>query len=285
MAYLIQILISVMMATFMSMMIPRASVSADRIQAKSSRTESSVHRAGRERSPTLATPESVSSTGSTSSYPGARHPVLRDLSFGARPARPPRSSAPPGRQDDPGRLVPRLFDSRAAGSSAVSTSARSTWTPSVTDRPGPAAPLPVLRHGRHDAALRQPAGHRRPELWEALRVAQAEDFVERGCPTSSSRRSPRAVPTCRAANDERLAIARALVRKPEVYLFDDAFSALGPLDRRSPAPSAETHHERGDGDRRGATGVDHHRCRSHRGPGGRPSSSAWERMTELLEAS
>ena len=74
-----------------------------------------------------------------------------------------------------------------------------------------------LRYGNPDATD--------DELWHALRVAQAEDFV-RDMPDSWRRRSPRAAPTSPGGQRQRLSIARALVKQPEIYVFDDSFSAL-----------------------------------------------------------
>jgi ATP-binding cassette subfamily B multidrug efflux pump len=227
MAYLIQILMSVMMATFMAMMIPRAAC------RRRAHPGGARHRS-RPRSHAPARPGGdprgagrVELRDVTFAYPGAEAPVL------------PRGLARrrAGHDDRDHRLHRRRQDDAARGrpapvrrhrgrrcSSAASTSATPTPTPVVAHRARPAAPYLFtgtvasnLRYGDPDATD--------DELWEALRGRPGRGLR----PGDAGRaRAPIAQGGTNVSGGQRqrLAIARALVRKPDIYLFDDAFSAL-----------------------------------------------------------
>ncbi|WP_299446688.1 ABC transporter ATP-binding protein [uncultured Phycicoccus sp.] len=225
MAYLIQILMSVMMATFMSMMIPRASVSAGRI-AEVLDTESSVHPSTAP-TPIPAGPVEVELRDATFAYPGAEAPVLRAVSFTARPGTTTAvvGSTGAGKSTLVG-LVPRLHDATGGAVLVGGIDIRDVALEDLWSRIGLVPQRPYLftgtvasnlRHGDPDATD--------DELWDALRIAQAADFV-RAMPGGLDAPIAQGGTNVSGGQRQRLAIARALVRRPAVYLFDDAFSAL-----------------------------------------------------------
>ncbi|NHA68300.1 ABC transporter ATP-binding protein [Phycicoccus flavus] len=225
MAYLIQILMSVMMATFMSMMIPRATVSAGRI-AEVLDTSTTVRPP--ERAVALPDgPVAVELRAATFAYPGADAPVLREVSFTAEPGSTTAvvGSTGAGKTTLVG-LVPRLHDVTGGAVLVGGVDVRDADPQDLWSRIGLVPQRPYLftgtvasnlRHGRADATD--------DELWEALRIAQAEDFV-RALPGGLDSPVAQGGTNVSGGQRQRLAIARALVRRPAVYLFDDAFSAL-----------------------------------------------------------
>jgi ATP-binding cassette subfamily B multidrug efflux pump len=225
MAYLIQILISVMMATFMAMMIPRASVSAERI-GEVLQTESSV--AEPDAAVTDIRPGSeVVFDHVDFHYPGAEAPVLQDVTFRAEPGKTTAVIGSTGAgKTTLVNLVPRLFDITGGRLTIGGVDVRDVDLDTLWSRIGLVPQRPYLftgtvasnlRYGNPDATD--------DELWEALRVAQASDFVER-MPDQLESPIAQGGTNVSGGQRQRLAIARALVRRPEVYLFDDAFSAL-----------------------------------------------------------
>ncbi|QFZ19164.1 ABC transporter ATP-binding protein [Saccharothrix syringae] len=224
-SYLMQILVSVMMATFISMMIPRAAVCAERINEVLD-TESSVV------PPTAAvtvlpTGPSVEFRGAGFRYPGAADPVLRGVSFRAEAG---QTTAVIG-STGAGKttllsLVPRLVDVTDGTVLVSGADVREVDPDTLCGRIGLVPQRPYLfsgtvasnlRYGRPDATDE--------ELWEALEVAQARDFVEQ-MPGGLDAPISQGGTNVSGGQRQRLSIARALVRRPDVYLFDDAFSAL-----------------------------------------------------------
>jgi ATP-binding cassette, subfamily B, multidrug efflux pump len=224
-AYLVQILMSVMMATFMLMMVPRSAVCADRI-IEVLHTDTSVVPPAepvtelRERG-TLAF-EDVELT-----YPGADVPVVRRVSFEARPGQTIAVIGSTGAgKSTMVNLVPRLFDVTGGRVLVGGVDVRDLDSDVLWSAIGlvpqkaylfSGTVASNLRHGKPDATDE--------ELWEALEIAQARDFVE-AMPEGLAAPIAQGGSNVSGGQRQRLAIARALVRRPQIYLFDDSFSAL-----------------------------------------------------------
>jgi len=225
MSYLIQILMSVMMATFMSMMIPRASVSAGRIQAVLD-TESSVHQSP---DPVVIPPGpvSVELRGVTFAYPGAESPVLREVSMRAEPGTTTAivGSTGAGKTTLVG-LIPRLHDVTEGQVLVGGVDVRDAELEDLWSHIGLVPQRPYLFTGTVASNLRYgDPDATDDELWQALEVAQADGFV-RDMPDGLDSPITQGGTNVSGGQRQRLAIARALVSKAGIYLFDDAFSAL-----------------------------------------------------------
>lgn len=224
-AYLMQILMSVMMGTFMLMMVPRASVSADRISEVLGTDSTVVPPAAPVTGVELHGHLDVEGVGLT--YPGAEAPVLTDVSFSARPGQTVAIIGSTGAgKTTLVNLVPRLLDATEGAVRVDGVDVRDLDPELLWSRIGlvpqraflfSGTVASNLRYGRPDATD--------DELWEALEIAQAADFV-REMPERLDTPVAQGGTTVSGGQRQRLAIARALVRRPEVYLFDDAFSAL-----------------------------------------------------------
>ena len=225
MSYLMQILMSVMMATFMSMMIPRATVSAGRI-VEVLDTDSTVVEA--------ATPTAIPVGGTGVQlrdvefcYPGADVPVLQGVSLVAEPGRTTAIIGSTGSgKSTLLSLIPRLYDVTGGSLSLGGVDVREAALEDVWARIGLVPQKPYLFTGTVASNLRYgDTGATDEELWEALRIAQAEDFV-RAMPGGLDAPIAQGGTNVSGGQRQRLAIARALVAKPDVFLFDDSFSAL-----------------------------------------------------------
>jgi ATP-binding cassette subfamily B multidrug efflux pump len=224
-SYLIQILFSVMMATFVLIMVPRAAVCADRITEVLD-TESSV------RPPVTPIREFVGSgelvfEHATFQYPGAAEPVLRDVTFTASPGKTTAIIGSTGAgKTTLLSLVPRLFDATDGRVLVDGIDVRDIEPESLWERIGLVPQRPYLFSGTVASNLRYGNPDATDEeLWQALEIAQGKDFV---AAMALGLESPIAQGGTNVSGGQRqrLAIARALVRKPEIYLFDDSFSAL-----------------------------------------------------------
>ena len=225
MSYLIQILMSVMMATFMAMMIPRATVSAGRIQEVLD-TESSVHAPA---DPVVIPPGpvAVELRGVTFAYPGAESPVLREVSLRAEPGTTTAivGSTGAGKTTLVG-LVPRLHDVTSGQVLVGGVDVREAEPEDLWSHIGLVPQRPYLFTGTVASNLRYGDPHATDdELWAALEVAQADAFV-RAMPDGLESPIAQGGTNVSGGQRQRLAIARALVSKAGIYLFDDAFSAL-----------------------------------------------------------
>ncbi|MDO5619542.1 ABC transporter ATP-binding protein [Kocuria sp.] len=223
--YLLQILMAVMMGTFMLMMAPRAMVSAERIGAVLD-THSSLHEPATPQTPASADGV-VEFRNVTFCYPGAERPVLENLSFTATPGTTTAIIGSTGSgKSTLLNLIPRLVDPTGGqvllDGVALPQMARSeivSRVAAVPQRPYLFAGTVAsnLRFGSPDATDDQ--------LWEALEVAQAADFVRR-MPDGLESNISQGGTSVSGGQRQRLCIARALVAQPVIYLFDDSFSAL-----------------------------------------------------------
>ncbi|HWK92359.1 MAG TPA: ABC transporter ATP-binding protein [Luteimicrobium sp.] len=224
-SYIMYILMAVMMSTFMFMMVPRASVAAERIRGVLD-TDASVVEPLQPRRDTehagVVRFEHVSFA-----YPGAEKPVLHDVTFEALPGRTTAIIGSTGSgKSTLLNLVPRLYDVTDGAVLVDGVDVRDLagedlgallglvpqkaylFTGTIADN---------LRYGKPDAT--------EDEMWAALDVAQARSFVEE-LPDGLASAVAQGGTNFSGGQRQRLAIARAVVRDPRVYLFDDSFSAL-----------------------------------------------------------
>jgi ATP-binding cassette subfamily B protein len=224
-SYLIQILMSVMMATFLLMIAPRAAVSADRI-GEVLETESTVVLAT---NPVTATGTSgvVSFTDAEFSYPGADEPVLTDINFTARSGQTTAIIGSTGAgKTTLISLIPRLFDLTGGSVTVDGVEVRDLDAEVLWSRIGLIPQRPFLFSGTVASNLRYGNPDATDEeLWHALRTAQAADFVAE-MPGGLNASIAQGGTNVSGGQRQRLSIARALVKKPEIYIFDDSFSAL-----------------------------------------------------------
>jgi len=224
-AYLMQILMSVMMGTFMLMMVPRAAVSADRITEVLDTDTSVVPPARPVTGVAVSGHLDLEGVGLT--YPGAEAPVLRDVTFRARPGQTIAVIGSTGAgKTTLVNLVPRLIDATEGTVRVDGVDVRDLDPELLWSKIGLVPQRAFLFTGTIASNLR----YGRPdadddELWRALEIAQAADFV-RAMPAQLDTPVAQGGTTVSGGQRQRLAIARALVRRPEIYLFDDAFSAL-----------------------------------------------------------
>jgi ATP-binding cassette subfamily B protein len=224
-SYLAQILFAVMFATFIAVILPRAAVSADRI-GEVLETESTV-------APPIAPVAPASAAGTvelrhaTFAYPGAEAPVLRDVSLVAEPGRTTAIIGSTGAgKTTLVNLLPRLFDVTEGAVLLDGVDVRDLEPEVLWSRIGlvpqraylfSGTVASNLRYGNPDATD--------DELWAALETAQAADFVQ-AMPEGLEAPITQGGTNVSGGQRQRLAIARALVKRPPVYVFDDSFSAL-----------------------------------------------------------
>ena len=224
-AYLIQILIAVMMATFMTMMIPRAMVSSERITAVLETDTSVVQRTDGVRDvegPVELAFEDVSFT-----YPGAEKPVLEDISFTARAGQTVAIIGGTGAgKTSLLNLVPRLVDVTEGSVRLNGHDVRDLHAQVLWDRVGLVPQRPYLFSGTVASNLRFGNPNATDEeLWHALTIAQGRDFVA-AMPQQLDSPIAQGGTNVSGGQRQRLCIARALVARPSLFLFDDSFSAL-----------------------------------------------------------
>jgi len=260
--YVMQVLFSVMMAVIMFVMVPRAAASAERI-VEVLETEVSLHDPQRpvvlglpvaadppglgaepvqdHRAPApvggaVAVEPSTDGRGRrglvelrdvTFRYPGAEDPVLRGVSFVAEPGRTTAIVGSTGSgKSTVLNLIPRFYDVSEGGLLVDGVDVRSFRQEDLWRRIGVVPQRAFLFSGTVASNLRYGApGATDEELWHALEVAQARDFVEE-MPEGLEAPINQGGSNVSGGQRQRLAIARAIVRRPEIYLFDDSFSAL-----------------------------------------------------------
>ena len=224
-SYLAQILMSVMMATFMAVLIPRAAVCAERINEVLD-TASSV---GRPASPitSLTSHATLELRNVGFHYPGAEAPVLSGISLQATAGKTTAiiGSTGSGKTTLLG-LIPRLFDATGGSVLVDGVDVRQLDPEVLWGLIGLVPQKPYLFSGTVASNLRFADPNATDEqLWEALEIAQATDFVT-AMPGGLDAPITQGGSNVSGGQRQRLAIARALVRRPEIYLFDDSFSAL-----------------------------------------------------------
>lgn len=223
--YLIQILMAVMMAVFLFIIVPRAAVSADRITEVLA-TESSVV-------PSANPVASIAGTGTVEfrdvsfSYPGAEKPVLSGITFTAkRGTRTAIVGSTGAGKTTLVNLIPRLYDATGGEVLIGGVNVRDADLDVLWSRLGLVPQRPYLfggtvasnlRYGNPDATDE--------ELWDALEIAQARRFVE-AMPDGIETDVSQGGTTVSGGQRQRLSVARALVREPEILIFDDSYSAL-----------------------------------------------------------
>jgi ATP-binding cassette, subfamily B, multidrug efflux pump len=223
--YLAQILLAVMMATFMLMMIPRAAVSAERI-ADVLATASSVA-PPRQAVQAVELRAQVEFRQVKFQYPGAADPVLCDLSFRVTPGQTFAIIGSTGAgKTTLVSLIPRLFDVSEGAVLVDGVDVRALEPDLLWSRIGLVPQRTYLFSGTVASNLRYGNPEATDEeMWRALEIAQAKDFV-------AAMKGGLEAPIAQGGGNvsggqrQRLAIARALVRQPEIYLFDESFSAL-----------------------------------------------------------
>ena len=223
--YLIQILMAVLMSTFMAAMWPRASASAERI-VEVLDTQTSVVISPDART-TVVERATLEFRHVGFSYPGAAEPVLRDVSFRVGPGETLAIIGSTGSgKTTLVNLIPRLVDATAGSVLVDGVDVRDLAPEVIWSRVGLVPQKPFLfsgtvasnlRYGKTDAT--------EAEMWEALDVAQAADFVAQ-MPGGLEAPITQGGANVSGGQRQRLSIARAVIRRPEFYVFDDAFSAL-----------------------------------------------------------
>jgi ATP-binding cassette subfamily B protein len=225
MQYVMIILSGVMMASFMTMMIPRAAVSAERISEVLG-TDSSLERSDRPVSE-FPSPGTVELVDASFTYPGAEHPVLSGISFTANPGETVAIVGSTGAgKTTLISLLPRLFDVTDGAVKVNGVDVRQADLSALWKTIGLVPQRPFLftgtvasnlRFGREEATD--------DELWRALSIAQGSDFVAQ-MEGGLDARIAQGGTNVSGGQRQRLAIARAIVHRPRILVFDDSFSAL-----------------------------------------------------------
>ncbi|NHT19198.1 ABC transporter ATP-binding protein [Cellulomonas sp. IC4_254] len=224
-SYIMYILMAVMMSTMMFVMVPRAVVSSERITAVLD-TESSVVPAAEP--VRLERPQGrLELRGVEFRYPGAERAVLHGVDLVAEPGQTTAVIGSTGSgKTTLVNLVPRLFDATAGTVRVDGVDVRDLAPDDLWSMVGLVPQRPYLFSGTVASNLRYGNPDATDdELWRALEVAQARDFVAE-MPGGLDAPIAQGGTNVSGGQRQRLAIARALVRKPAIYLFDDSFSAL-----------------------------------------------------------
>jgi ATP-binding cassette subfamily B multidrug efflux pump len=219
-SYLLQVMMAVMMSTFMLMMIPRAEVCAERINEVLSTTTSVVP----PEAPVaeLRTRGHLDLSSVEFRYPGAEEPVLQDITFSAAPGEVTAIIGSTGAgKTTLLNLIPRLFDVTDGAVRVGGVDVRDLDTVALAKAVGIVPQRPYLFSGTIASNLRYGNPDATDsELWQALEIAQADFVKELDAPIAQGGSN------VSGGQRQRLAIARTLVHRPDIYLFDDSFSAL-----------------------------------------------------------
>jgi ATP-binding cassette, subfamily B, multidrug efflux pump len=227
MQYLTQILFAVLTAVFMFVLLPRAAVSSGRIREVLD-TEPLIHEPAEP-----VTPSDPDRRGEVVfrdvefGYPGAEHPVLRDIKLRARPGETTAIVGSTGSgKSTLINLIPRFYDATGGSVEVDGVDVREMALEDLWQRIGIVPQKAFLFSGTVASNLRfGDENATDDELWHALDIAQAKEFVEEmdgglDAPITQGGTN------LSGGQRQRLAIARALVKKAGIYVFDDSFSAL-----------------------------------------------------------
>ncbi|WP_375389113.1 ABC transporter ATP-binding protein [uncultured Amnibacterium sp.] len=224
-SYLVQILMAVMLATFLAVILPRATVSGGRIQEVLETDSSVLPPADPEPAPPAT--GSLELREATFAYPGAEHPVLHEVSLAARHGETVAIIGSTGSgKTTLVNLLPRLFDVTGGAVLVDGVDVRRLDPDDLWQRIGLVPQRAFLFSGTIASNLRYGGPEATDaELWAALETAQAADFV-RAMPEGLDAPVAQGGTNVSGGQRQRLAIARALVKRPPILVFDDAFSAL-----------------------------------------------------------
>jgi ATP-binding cassette subfamily B protein len=223
--YLMQILFSVLMATILFVLVPRAAASADRIQevldVESTVLDPATPAPSPERLGTLEFRDV------TFAYPGADEPVLSNISFTARPGETTAIiGSTGGGKSTLINLIPRLYDVSDGSVLVDDVDVRELGQQDLWSRIGLVPQRAFLFAGTIGRNVRDGReGATEDEIWHALSIAQASEFV-REMPDGLESPVAQGGVNLSGGQRQRMAIARAVVKRPEIYIFDDSFSAL-----------------------------------------------------------
>ncbi len=223
--YVMQILFSVMMATVMFVMVPRAAASAERIQQVLD-LEGTI--CDPETPVMIAEPEGrVEFRNVEFRYPGAQEPVLRDVSFVAEPGKTTAIVGSTGSgKSTVVNLIPRFYDATGGSVLLDDVDVRDLRQEDLWHAVGIVPQQAFLFSGTVASNLRYGSDDATDEdLWHALSIAQGQQFVSE-MPGGLEAPIDQGGTNVSGGQRQRLAIARALVKRPRVYIFDDSFSAL-----------------------------------------------------------
>ncbi len=225
MQYIAQILMGVLMASFMVIMIPRAAVSAERI-GEVLASESTLARAV-DPVTDFPSPGSVQFRDVEFSYPGAEEPVLQGITFAAAPGETVAVVGSTGAgKTTLVSLIPRLFDVTDGAVLVGGVDVRDADLDRLWKGIGLVPQRPFLFSGTVASNLRFGREEATDEeLWAALEIAQGRDFVEQ-MEGRLDARIAQGGTNVSGGQRQRLAIARAIVHQPDILVFDDSFSAL-----------------------------------------------------------
>ncbi len=225
-AYFLQILMAVLMATLILVMLPRAAVCAERITEVLD-TEPGLTNPSAPRRPPGGIRGELTLEGVSFRYPGAERPVLQDVSFTASPGTTTAIVGGTGSgKSTLVALICRLYDVTGGSVQVDGIDVRDYDTEELWSAVGlvpqrgylfSGTVAENLRYGKADATDEQ--------MWAALQMAAADDFV-RAHPGGLDMPIAQAGMNVSGGQRQRLAIARAMIRAPRIYLFDDALSAL-----------------------------------------------------------
>ena len=227
-SYFMQILLAVLMATFILVVIPRASVCAERITEVLTTTPAITSDETAVRPKRIAGEVRLDSA--TFNYLGADRPVFEDVSLTARPGTTTAIVGSTGSgKSTLLSLVCRMYDVTGGSVSVDGIDVRDLDIERLWSAIGLVPQRGYLFSGTvaDNLQLGAPPGHvaDEDEMWEALRVAAANDFIA-AHPDGLAMQVAQGGMNFSGGQRQRLAIARAVIRRPAIYLFDDAFSAL-----------------------------------------------------------